>query len=90
MVEEKSKPIFDSEQSLSDNKDLILYNDDLNTFDFVIQTLIDVCKHDPIQAEQCSIIVHFKGKCAVKSGDYSELNPLKAEMLTRGLSCVIE
>ncbi|NVO04033.1 MAG: ATP-dependent Clp protease adaptor ClpS [Bacteroidetes bacterium] len=90
MVEEKSKPIYDSAESITESKELILYNDDLNTFDFVIQTLIDVCKHDPLQAEQCSIIVHFKGKCAVKTGGYSELDPLKTEMGIRGLSCVIE
>ncbi len=67
-------------------KNLILYNDDFNTFDFVIDTLIKVCEHEPEQAEQCTLIVHFKGKCAVKSGTLNELKPLHRTMSDRNLT----
>ncbi|TND07901.1 MAG: ATP-dependent Clp protease adaptor protein ClpS [Bacteroidetes bacterium] len=73
-----------------DHKDLILYNDDVNTFEFVIDSLIKVCGHEPIQAEQCSFIVHFSGKCAVKKGEFSELEPMCTALLDRGLSACIE
>lgn len=55
--------------------EIILYNDDVNTFDHVIRTLIQVCEHTSEQAEQCSLIVHYKGKCSVKSGTFSDLKP---------------
>ncbi|RMG75939.1 MAG: ATP-dependent Clp protease adaptor ClpS [Bacteroidetes bacterium] len=75
----------------TDNKkELILYNDNVNTFDFVIEALIELCDHDPIQAEQCAFITHYKGKCPVKSGSYEELKPVCAEMLKRGLTVEIE
>ena len=69
---------------------LILYNDDVNTFDHVIDTLVKVCHHTFEQAEQCAIIVHFKGKCDVKSGSYSFLKPLCTALLDAGLSAEIE
>ncbi|ACU91575.1 ATP-dependent Clp protease adaptor ClpS [Capnocytophaga ochracea] len=69
---------------------LILYNDDVNTFDHVIDTLVKVCHHTFEQAEQCAIIVHFKGKCDVKSGSYSFLKPLCTALLNAGLSAEIE
>jgi ATP-dependent Clp protease adaptor protein ClpS len=71
-------------------RDLILYNDDVNTFDFVIKCLIEICEHDELQAEQCTYIVHYTGKCAVKSGTYSRLNPMREALCERGLSAVIE
>jgi ATP-dependent Clp protease adaptor protein ClpS len=71
-------------------RDLILYNDDFNTFDYVIECLIKVCKHDLVQAEQCTYIVHYTGKCAVKNGSYSQLNPMREALCDRGLSAVIE
>ena len=52
---------------------IILFNDDVNTFDFVIDSLIEVCDHTAEQAEQCALLVHYKGKCAVKTGEYNEL-----------------
>ena len=70
-------------------REIILYNDDVNTFDFVIDSLIKVCDHSPIQAEQCTFLVHFKGKCAVKSGEYKELEPRCTKMLELGLSAEI-
>ena len=70
-------------------RELILYNDDFNTFDHVIECLISICKHDPLQAEQCTHIVHYNGKCAVKTGSYAELNPLRVALADKGLSVVI-
>lgn len=71
-------------------QNVILYNDDVNTFEFVIESLIKICKHDPIQAEQCTYLVHYKGKCAVKSGTFSELKPIQEALGDRGLSASIE
>ena len=67
---EQESPEFDLEVKSSRLHEIILYNDDVNTFDHVIRTLIEVCEHTPEQAEQCSLIVHYKGKCSVKSVTY--------------------
>ena len=75
---------------IDDECHLILYNDDVNTFDHVINTLVEVCHHTFEQAEQCAIIVHFKGKCDVKSGSYDFLKPLCIALLDAGLSAEIE
>ena len=69
--------------------EIILHNDDVNTFDFVIDTLISVCKHTLIQAEQCTILVHYKGKASVKNGTYKELEPVCTQLLNKGLSAEI-
>lgn len=69
---------------------LIVYNDDHNTFDWVIRCLMEILHHTSQQAEQLSLIVHFKGKATVKSGPKSELKPLKDALVDRGLSVVIE
>ena len=79
-----------SETDLIHENEIILYNDDVNTFDHVINTLISVCDHSLEQAEQCSLIVHYKGKCGVKSGSYSELKPMCTKLLQAGLSAEIE
>ena len=68
---------------------LVLFNDDVNTFDYVIDTLIEVCEHTPEQAEQCTIIIHFKGKCAVKNGSWEELVPMRNEICRRGISAEV-
>ncbi len=68
---------------------LVLHNDDVNTFDFVISSLMKVCKHTPEQAEQCTWLVHYKGKCDVKSGSYEFLEPMCTALLDRGLSAEI-
>lgn len=70
--------------------DLILYNDDFNTFQHVILSLCDICDHEPVQAEQCAFIIHHKGKCGVKRGTMLELEPLCLALLDRGLSAKIE
>ncbi|MDO9275074.1 MAG: ATP-dependent Clp protease adaptor ClpS [Lutibacter sp.] len=69
--------------------EIILFNDDVNTFDFVIDCLIEICEHTAEQAEQCALLVHYKGKCAVKTGEYDELKPRCTQLLTRGLSAEI-
>jgi ATP-dependent Clp protease adaptor protein ClpS len=71
-------------------KALILYNDDFNTFDFVTDSLIKVCKHEPVQAEQCTYLVHYTGKCVVKNGTFRKLRPLCEALLERGLTAKIE
>jgi len=69
--------------------EIILFNDDVNTFDFVIDCLIEICEHTAEQAEQCALLVHYKGKCAVKTGEYNELKPRCTILLTKGLSAEI-
>ena len=66
--------------------EIVLFNDDVNTFDHVIDSLIDVCEHTLEQAEQCSILVHYKGKCTVKTGEYKDLEPRCSKLLQLGLS----
>ena len=77
------------EVDLSNESEIIVYNDDVNTFEHVINTLMKVCDHTAEQAEQCSIIVHYKGKCGVKSGDYSDLKPRCSKLFEAGLSAEI-
>jgi len=72
------------------NNEIVLYNDDVNTFDHVIETLIEVCSHTPEQAEQCSLIVHYKGKCSVKQGYYETLKPMCDAITERGIGATIE
>lgn len=73
-----------------DNENVIvLHNDEVNTFDFVIQSLMEVCQHSAIQAEQCTWLVHYKGKCDVKSGSFDKLEPMCTALLDRGLSAEI-
>ncbi len=69
---------------------IVLFNDDVNTFDHVIDTLISVCDHEPLQAEQCAMLVHYKGKCTVKTGDYKDLEPRCTALLDAGLSAEIQ
>jgi ATP-dependent Clp protease adaptor protein ClpS len=87
---------FDLKEEISEDekearvREIVLYNDDVNTFEHVIESLIDVCEHDLIQAEQCTYIVHYNGKCSVKSGSYLKLKPMKEGLCDRGLSAVIK
>jgi ATP-dependent Clp protease adaptor protein ClpS len=90
MTKEKIKNTGKEESLNTKFHDLVVHNDDFNTFDFVIETLVQVCKHDPEQAEQCTLIIHHKGKCAVKSGDFNTLKPMYREILNRGITATIE
>ena len=89
MVKEKLKPASRNDEIIPDEKELILYNDDVNSFDYVIETLIEVCGHDPYQAEQCALTAHYKGKCGVKSGSLDSLKPVYDEMTNRELTVSI-
>ena len=71
------------------NNEIVVYNDDVNTFDHVIETLIKVCEHTPEQAEQCSLIVHYNGKCTVKTGPLDKLKPQCTRLIQAGLSAEI-
>lgn len=73
----------------SNENQIVLYNDEVNTFDHVINTLMHACEHTPEQAEQCSLIVHYKGKCTVKTGSYDELEPRCTMLLNAGLSAEV-
>jgi ATP-dependent Clp protease adaptor protein ClpS len=91
-TKEKKKEKFDD---LTDDKkdhvrNLILHNDEVNTFDFVIDTLIEVCNHDILQAEQCAMITHYKGKCDVKNGSLEVLKPMKDQLISKGLNATID
>ena len=71
------------------NNEIILYNDEVNTFEHVIKSLIKYCNHTDEQAEQCAILVHYKGKCTVKTGSFDELKPQCNALLEQGLSAEI-
>lgn len=86
--EKISEELLLEEETVRQNE-IVLYNDDVNTFDHVITTLINVCEHTPEQAEQCSLIVHYKGKCTVKTGEYNDLKPRCSRLLQAGLSAEI-
>ena len=77
------------QESTGINNEIVLFNDDVNTFDHVIDTLIRVCKHTSEQAEQCALLVHYKGKCTVKTGSLDELKPQCTQLLEAGLSAEI-
>lgn len=68
---------------------LVLWNDDVNTFDYVIESLIEICGHTPEQAEQCTILVHYKGKCTVKTAALEVLKPMHEKLLSRSLTSEI-
>ncbi len=89
MKKQQTKSIDSADQLLTSGNELILFNDDVNSFDFVIESLVEVCDHDIVQAEQCALIAHFKGKCGIKSGTLIELTPMNNELNNRGLSTVL-
>jgi ATP-dependent Clp protease adaptor protein ClpS len=74
----------------ADARFLILHNDEVHTFDYVINALVRVCEMDEIQAEQCTFLVHYKGKCDVKKGDFDYLKPYKEALLEKGLEATID
>ena len=88
-IKEKTQKEILEDQSKSDHHQIILYNDDVNTFDHVIETLINVCDHTPLQAEQCTLIVHYKGKCSVKSGTLFDLKPRLKKLSAANLTAEI-
>ncbi|TXG35117.1 ATP-dependent Clp protease adaptor ClpS [Seonamhaeicola maritimus] len=88
-TKEKIQEELDVLEKEANLNEIVLYNDDVNTFDHVIETLIYACEHTPEQAEQCSIIVHYKGKCTVKTGELKDLEPRCTMLLNAGLSAEI-
>ncbi len=88
-------PFEEQEAQLEDigvsgqDKELTVFNDDVNTFDHVIETLIKVCEHSPEQAEQCTWIIHHNGKCAVKLGQWDYLKPMRDAICDRGISAEV-
>lgn len=80
----------DVQELIETERKLIVHNDEVNTFDWVIETLIKICRHTEEQAEQCAMIIHTKGKYAVKHGDYKKLRPMKEAIAERGIAVTIE
>jgi ATP-dependent Clp protease adaptor protein ClpS len=76
-------------EEITDVFDLVVFNDDVNTFEHVIRTLIKVCDHTPEQAEQCTLLIHYKGKCTVKNGSFDELRPLREAICEAGIDAKI-
>ena len=87
--EYEEEVLLEEEVGTADEKSLIVFNDEVNTFDHVIKTLVEVCEHSPEQAEQCTIIIHHNGKCSVKQGGFDYLKPMKESILDRGISAKI-
>jgi ATP-dependent Clp protease adaptor protein ClpS len=87
--QEKGQEELLIEEEVIKQNEIVLFNDDVNTFDHVIDTLIYACDHVPEQAEQCAILVHYKGKCTVKTGSYDDLEPRCSKLLQAGLSAEI-
>lgn len=83
----REKVLIDTNPDKS--KSLVVYNDDYNTFDHVAKVLIKVCKHNPIQADQCTYLIHYKGKCVVKEGGLNKLTPMKRAILDEGITAKI-
>jgi ATP-dependent Clp protease adaptor protein ClpS len=89
------KPLHEEEVELleetgsSDVNDLVVFNDDINTFEHVIETLVKICEHSPEQAEQCTLIIHYKGKCTVKTGSFNDLKSMRQAICDKGISAEI-
>ncbi len=77
-------------QDKSEGRFLILHNDDVHSFDYVIETLVEVCDMDATQAEQCTYLVHYKGKCDVKKGSFVTLKPYREGLVEHGLNATID
>ncbi len=89
MTKEKTQENVDVLEQEVNQCEIILFNDDVHTFDYVIDSLISVCEHSLEQAEQCTFLVHYKGKCAVKTGELKDLKPKCTQLLNLGLSAEI-
>ena len=89
MTKERTQENVDVLEQQVNQYEIVLFNDDVHTFDFVIDSLINVCEHSLEQAEQCTFLVHYKGKCAVKTGELKELKSKCTQLLNLGLSAEI-
>jgi ATP-dependent Clp protease adaptor protein ClpS len=88
-MKEKSSHSDRSPEKLNDVYQLILYNDDNNSFEHVIEAIIEVCGHDAVQAEQCAVIAHFKGNCDICRGNMSELKKMRQHLQGKNLTVEI-
>ncbi len=90
--QEKLNPGFEElfENESEEQRHLILHNDEVNTFDFVIDSLVEVCNHEFEQAEQCALITHYNGKCDIKNGEFDKLRAMRRRLSEKGLSATIE
>lgn len=88
-MDEKHQSVTDTLETATLDAELVVHNDNINTFDHVISTLIRVCKHTNEQAQQCTLLIHFKGKCTVKTGPIEKLKPQCLALLEAGLSATI-
>ncbi|MCG6189895.1 ATP-dependent Clp protease adaptor ClpS [Maribellus maritimus] len=86
----KKRPADDFKEKVSEENILILHNDDEHSFDYVINALVDICKHEYEQATQCTIITHYKGKCDVKKGKFNVLKIMKDALIERELNATID
>ncbi len=89
-LKEKPAEWNSSESENAEANFLVLYNDDFNTFEFVIQSLVEVCEHTHEQAEQCATITHYKGRCDIKKGVKTDLQPMQISLIKRNLKALIE
>jgi ATP-dependent Clp protease adaptor protein ClpS len=89
-MKEKTLHRGKNQKSESVKYTLILYNDEINTFDYVIKSLVEICGHDSVQAEQCALIVHLKGSCEIKIGTKEELQPMSLSLNAKGLNSMVE
>jgi ATP-dependent Clp protease adaptor protein ClpS len=86
----KTREETDTLTDLEETCNLIIWNDEVNTFEWVIETLVEVCGHTPEQAEQCAYLIHYQGKYAVKNGSYDELKPMCDAITDRGIGATVE
>jgi ATP-dependent Clp protease adaptor protein ClpS len=84
------KEYFETDTLDEELYQLIVWNDDVNTFDWVIESLVEICHHSPEQAEQCALLIHYKGKCTVKNGEYIDLSTMCEALLDRGISATVD
>jgi ATP-dependent Clp protease adaptor protein ClpS len=89
-IEKQTIGTEQTDQTTDLSRHLILINDDVHTFEYVIEALIDICKHTPQQAEQCAMITHYKGKCHIKKGKLDDLKPMRRALVNRELNAIIQ
>lgn len=86
----KKEPVETADRNTGNERFLILHNDDYHSFDYVIESLIEICEHDHEQAVQCTMLTHYKGKCAIKKGSFDYLSPMKKALNARQLEATID
>ena len=89
-IQWQTKESYETDVIEEEMHNLIVWNDDVNTFDWVIESLVDICGHETLQAEQCALIIHHKGKCGVKKGSFDDLRPQAEGLIDRGIQATID